>query len=323
MILPFLNGILSFRKAPVTWLLAIINVVVFVWSLNSIQERERVLEDLYSDRAFVEGQGTMFARFISDHPDEYSRFLNTLATQVLDGAKQQVDLLARLAIRDLLFMQQPQDARYEGDQVQVDYWRQKFNLYRYETARDAYDRFGLSIADISPYRWITYQFVHGSATHLLSNMWFLLIFGSAVELELGSIVFLFFYLFAGILAAAGFIVVSGMIATPLVGASGAVSGLMGLFVLLNWYRPTRFLYWLLPIKGYFGFVYFPTWTALALWSLTDFIGYFGNLSEMGGVAHAAHLSGLVVGLLCGLIIIHGGKSSSQSILAETSGLNKA
>ena len=135
-------------------------------------------------------------------------------------------------------------------------------------------------------------------------MLFLLIFGAALERQIGGLGFLVVFVLSGTFAAGVFALMTGVTSSPLVGASGAISGIMALYCALNWRQPARYFYWLfLPFRGYMGFVYLPAWVGLALWAVNDVAGYVGSLPELGGVAHTAHLGGEVAGLLTGVTLV--------------------
>lgn len=136
---------------------------------------------------------------------------------------------------------------------------------------------------------VTYQFLHGGFFHLLGNMLFLWVFGDNVEDSMGHLRFLAFYLICGALAVGAHLVGVGDVRQPLIGASGAVSGVIAAYLMLfprgkvlilafNWF-PIRLPVWLV-----LGF-----WIGLQVWSLA------GSGSDGGGVAWLAHIGGLAAG----------------------------
>ncbi|MCB0343382.1 MAG: rhomboid family intramembrane serine protease, partial [Bdellovibrionales bacterium] len=132
---------------------------------------------------------------------------------------------------------------------------------------------------------------------------FLFIFGCYLETILGGLAVLVIYLGSGMVAAGTFLLINGASSAPLIGASGAVSGLMALFCFLHWRIPVRCFYWLfIPVKGYSGFVYVPAWIIFFLWSASDLGGYLGSLAEFGGIAYTAHLGGEAAGLITGVVL---------------------
>jgi membrane associated rhomboid family serine protease len=134
-------------------------------------------------------------------------------------------------------------------------------------------------------------------------MLFLLIFGAALELQIGGLAVLVVFLMSGAFAAGVFALMTGVTSSPLVGASGAVSGIMALYCIMNWGRPERYFYWLfLPFRGFMGFVFLPAWVGLLMWALNDMAGYLSTVNELGGVAHTAHLGGELAGAMTALVL---------------------
>ena len=140
---------------------------------------------------------------------------------------------------------------------------------------------------------ITSMFLHGSWMHLLGNMWFLWLFGNNVEDSMGRGRFVVFYLACGVVAALAQVVMSPSSGVPMVGASGAISGVMGGYLLLY---PTARVFCFVP-PFFFG-IALPAWTMLLYWLGLQFVGGFSALGgEEGGVAFWAHAGGFVAGLI--------------------------
>jgi membrane associated rhomboid family serine protease len=145
-----------------------------------------------------------------------------------------------------------------------------------------------------------------------------MIFGAFLERYWGALSFLIFYLFSGIVASLVFVMMSGVSEAPLIGASGSISGLMGLILVLFWKKGIRCFYWVLPKTGYHGFKKFPAWVVLIFWVISDLSGYLGTMDEFGGVAHAAHLGGFGFGAIMGLIIKFSSRSKEQNLSSSYS-----
>ena len=149
-----------------------------------------------------------------------------------------------------------------------------------------------------PIHLVTHMFLHGSWMHLLGNMWFLWIFGNNVEDSMGRARFIIFYLLCGFAAAFLQISLTPASGIPMVGASGAISGVMGGYVVLY---PFVKVYVLLPLGFVMTTVALPAWTMIGYWTLIQFVSGVVSLgmkeSEGGGVAFWAHVGGLVAGLL--------------------------
>ncbi|MEL6806968.1 MAG: rhomboid family intramembrane serine protease [Pseudomonadota bacterium] len=141
---------------------------------------------------------------------------------------------------------------------------------------------------------ISSMFLHGGWMHLIGNMLFLWIFGDNVEDEMGHVPFLIFYLIAGI--AAGLIQVMSAPASdiPTVGASGAIAGVMGSYLLLF---PKARVDILLILIIFIRIFPIPAWIMLAVWFGMQFVGGIGADVSAGGVAYWAHAGGFVTGLM--------------------------
>ena len=142
----------------------------------------------------------------------------------------------------------------------------------------------------------TSMFLHGSWMHLLGNMWFLWIFGNNIEDSMGHARYVVFYLLSGVAAAALQIAINPASNIPMVGASGAISGVMGAYLVLY----PRVRVWTLIFLGFFvTSVALPAWTMLLYWMALQFlsgvVGLFGE--QQGGVAVWAHIGGFLAGAL--------------------------
>jgi membrane associated rhomboid family serine protease len=146
---------------------------------------------------------------------------------------------------------------------------------------------------------VTHMFMHGGWMHIIGNMWFLWIFGNNVEDSMGHARFAVFYLLCG-LAAAGLQILSQPDSgIPMVGASGAIGGVMGAYVLLYPRVNVHMLFW-------FGFYVttfaIPAIWMLGYWFLVQLVGGLGSLgAKTGGVAFWAHVGGFVAGALLVLV----------------------
>lgn len=133
------------------------------------------------------------------------------------------------------------------------------------------------------------MFMHGDLLHFLGNMWFLWIFGDNVEDRFGHVRFVLFYLAAGIVAAVSQVVVDPSSAIPMVGASGAIAGVLGAY--LRFYPTARVLA-VVPIFIFLQFLRIPALIFLGLWFALQI---FSSLAGGTGVAWWAHIAGFVAG----------------------------
>jgi membrane associated rhomboid family serine protease len=145
---------------------------------------------------------------------------------------------------------------------------------------------------------LTSMFMHGGWLHIAGNMLFLWVFGDNVEHRVGPAVFLVFYLIAGVIASLAQVLVEPNSVIPSLGASGAISGVLGAYLIMfprN--RVTVFLFrFIVPV---------PAIVAIGMWAALQFINGFGAVivsdETSGGVAYMAHIGGFVAGLVAGLM----------------------
>ncbi len=141
---------------------------------------------------------------------------------------------------------------------------------------------------------LTAMFLHGGWAHLLGNMLYLLVFGNNVEDKLGRLKFLAFYLLCGYVATYGFASVFEGSNTPLVGASGAIAGVLGAYLVMY----PRARVWSLLTFFFFLPVRLPAWLVLGSWFVLQYLYTEGaGVSEGAGVAYLAHVLGFVAGAL--------------------------
>jgi membrane associated rhomboid family serine protease len=142
---------------------------------------------------------------------------------------------------------------------------------------------------------ITSMFLHGSWMHLIGNMWFLWLFGNNVEDAMGRFRFIVFYVLGGLAAAFAQIATNPMSNIPMVGASGAISAVMGGYLVLY---PRVRVFALLPLGIIFTSVALPAWVMLVYWMVIQFFGGLQSISATGGgVAFWAHIGGFVAGVI--------------------------
>ena len=144
---------------------------------------------------------------------------------------------------------------------------------------------------------LTSMFLHGGWAHILGNMLFLWIFGGRVEDRLGRIGFLAFYIVGGVAAAAGQTLENPASADPMIGASGAISAVLGAYLVLY---PRSRIQSLVFLGFFYQLLAVPAFALLAYWfvlQVIDGIASLGSTDLTGGVAVFAHIAGFVAGAL--------------------------
>jgi len=143
---------------------------------------------------------------------------------------------------------------------------------------------------------LTSMFMHGGWAHLFGNMLYLWIFGDNVEDAMGHVKFLAFYILCGILASLTHIMFDQGSVIPSLGASGAIAGVLGGYLLMYPGRSVRVLI------GYGAIIPMPALIVIGFWGLVQFMSGFGSIARTeqtaeGGVAYMAHVGGFVAGLV--------------------------
>jgi membrane associated rhomboid family serine protease len=141
---------------------------------------------------------------------------------------------------------------------------------------------------------LTSMFLHGGWMHIIGNMLFLFIFGDNLEDQMGHIPFLFFYLLAGCAAAALQIIADPASHVPMVGASGAIAGVMGAYLLMFPKARVDVLIFIVVFVRVFPI---PAWIVLGLWIGIQVVSGAVTPTDGGGVAYWAHVGGFAAGLI--------------------------
>jgi membrane associated rhomboid family serine protease len=145
---------------------------------------------------------------------------------------------------------------------------------------------------------LTSMFMHGGLAHIFGNMLFLWIFGDNVEHRIGAPLYAGFYVIAGIVASLAQILVNTDSTIPTLGASGAISGVLGAYIVMFPQNRVRVM------MGR-GATEVPALVAIGLWAVFQFLNGFGAVfaseETTGGVAYMAHIGGFIVGVLAGLL----------------------
>lgn len=148
------------------------------------------------------------------------------------------------------------------------------------------------------FRVLSAMFMHGGWMHLIGNMWFLWIFGNNIEDAMGPVRFAFFYLICGVAADAVHVAATPNSHLAMIGASGAVSGVLGAYLLLH---PKARVLTFVPILIFFRILEVPAFLFLLIWIgfqiLAQAALQAGPHGQSGGVAYLAHIGGFAAGML--------------------------
>jgi membrane associated rhomboid family serine protease len=167
---------------------------------------------------------------------------------------------------------------------------------------------------------VTSMFLHVDLPHIVGNMIFLWIFGNNIEDRLGRVGFIAFYLLAGLVAALTQVAIDPTSTVPMVGASGAISAILGAYVVLF---PGARVLSLVFLVFFYQLIEVPAWAYLGFWfvlQLLDGLGSLGADGSQGGVAFFAHIGGFVAGVILGLLLRARGRGRSERIRRSPAGL---
>jgi membrane associated rhomboid family serine protease len=174
-----------------------------------------------------------------------------------------------------------------------------FELSLDEYSRDYFiGKYGLVPAHLRPTTLVTSMFLHGGWAHIIGNMLFLWAFGKSLEDAMGHSKFLAFYLICGVAAGITHVAINSYTTLPTVGASGAIAGVMGAY-LIKFPRAT--IHSLVLIIVFPIMLDIPAALMLVYWFITQLFSEYGSIARTqvgnGGVAYAAHIGGFVTGMI--------------------------
>lgn len=286
----------SWRNPPwVTVLLILANMLVF-WGPQRAEESARArAAQFYLQSSLPTLELPAFVEWLQEKRSPNAAAARRLLARgqlepLLEALQQDRAFLRRLHADSVIRPAHPQYAAWKRDRQQYE-----SRLPAPFTARWSQDH--EKDAAFKPWTWITAAFLHGSTGHLLGNMLFLFLFGFSVELALGRGLYLGFYLLGAIGASAlAAWAYAGQGGYGL-GASGAVSALMGMYAVMYRLRRIRFFY---QLFFYFNYVTAPALILLPAWIANELLQHF-----LGGqgIAYMAHLGGLLTGALLMAIVM--------------------
>lgn len=272
----------------VTISLVLINVLLFyMWQHGDIKnEREAMEYYMYSELYKVESEQYLNFREKKTELTErdYQRFTpkaQKVLTELFTDAKFQQKLEADALLK-------PGDEGYND-------WRSKRNKFVSLRNRVVANKYGLKASQPTALTFLTNMFLHGSTSHLVGNMVFLFLMGFVVEMVLGRLVYFLGYMFAGLTGGLLYVALFSDQANGTIGASGAVAGIMGMYLVLFGLRKIRFFYFLFV---YFDYVKAPAIIILPFYILYQLFIQFGLNTNINV---SAHIGGLLGGAIVALI----------------------
>ncbi len=281
----------DWRHPPlVTLFLILVNIAVFfVWQVNDDQyEHEAVSYYFSSDLPEIEFAA--YREYLEDpaNPTAFSGAGSFLASEQAAIQQQLLSMLVvdgpflqRLEAGQIIQPADPEFATWQSQRAEFERLLQRSTKFRFSQINIHASLLTLFSA----------MFIHADLSHLLGNMVFLFLFGFVVEMILGKVLYVFAYLFCGMISGLFYLLLEPQSAFLAMGASGAISGLAGMYTVLFGLRKIRFFYTLL---FYFDYVRAPAIILLPLWLGYELLNqYFAD----DNVNNLAHIGGLLSGAL--------------------------
>lgn len=299
----------------VTVLLVLANALVFAFLQGNDDVVEERAAERYVDSGVLELEWSWFREWADTtrSNDVQPEQLDEMLPEV--GEHPRADFIRLIsiesepafvqAVRDEWFVSAESDAyrKWEAARARLDEDREESFTRRYMLGYD-----GVSGATL-----FTHMFMHGGLMHLIGNMVFVVLLGILLEPALGGLRLLVAYLCGGLGAAGLSLLVHYGDGSGMVGASGAIAGLMGLLAVVYGMRRIRFFYWAFV---YFDYVRAPALVLLPVWLGWEVFSFFVN--EGSNVAYDAHIGGMVSGALIGLFLVRTGQVREDWLDSATS-----
>ncbi|WP_067561075.1 rhomboid family intramembrane serine protease [Halofilum ochraceum] len=307
LIIPFDRPI-DWRRPPVvTFALVAVNVLVFLgFQLDDGRELQRV-KTYYYESGLAEIELPRYRAWLKAQGDD--PFVEHFGDRIDDPAS---PWFGRI-VSDEAFTRRLEAGKVIGpDHPEYERWQRGREGLAQRLDQTTVWGHGLRPAESAPTTFLTHMFLHGGWFHLIGNMLFLITLGLLVEVALGSLVLTGLYVLSGFGAAGLFIALQPQGLMPLVGASGAVAGLVGLCGVLYGLRRIRFFYF---IGFYFDYVKAPALVLLGLWLGKEVYQYI-RFSELSNVAFTAHIGGILTGALAGAAVRFGTNAVDEEAMDE-------
>ncbi|MBT2303670.1 rhomboid family intramembrane serine protease [Variovorax paradoxus] len=280
----------TWRNPPwMTVLLILVNMLVFWGPQRAEDKAEQRAAQFYVQSVLPKLELPPFVAWLQETRSANAPAARRLLARgefepLLEGLQQEKDFLKKLHGEAVITPAHPQYGEWKRDRQQYE-----AQLPAPFTTRWSQDH--NKDAAFEPWTWITSAFLHGSTGHLLGNMLFLFLFGFSVELALGRGLYLSFYLLGAVGASALAAWAYAGKGSYGLGASGAVSALMGMYAVMYRLRRIRFFY---QLFFYFNYVTAPALILLPAWIANELLQHFVGGQ---GIAYMAHLGGLLTGAL--------------------------
>lgn len=219
-------------------------------------------------------------------------------------------------IRDSRFWVRAQNFPFKGDQVKIEDTKEFLRELRSNYLKSPQYTFGLSPSPTSLWAWLTYQFLHTGFFHLTMNLFFLLLILSVLQKYVSHSWIYSVYVLSGLGGGIAYLYMNQFNEIAVLGASGAICGLMAFLTVVANIKNIEWSYFLSPLSGYHGVIYLPAFLLFPVYLVSDFttVLYY-NTGVQSSVAHSAHIGGTIAGFVLGVVYLYDQKAK-RDILAK-------
>jgi len=289
----------DWKHAPVIlFFIVLINLLIFFFFQSADEEKIGEALDSYLELGYLDSEWSIFETFLVAH--NQSDLLTNYKKTYKNSSLQDRDYLRsyHLLTHPKFFEYLKLNRHSMTGVYDLDRWMKQRERINQKIRSSSYLAYGLIPANPSVTGFLTHQFMHGNIMHLFGNLFFLIICGFAVEAAIGHMRFLFFYLLSGITGGLLHMYFNSDSGAPLIGASGAISGVMAMYLGVFRLKKIEFFYWFFVFVGYFR--------APALLILPFYIGkeLYSFYNDTGAqVAFMAHTGGFIAGFCLMLVAL--------------------
>ncbi len=294
-----------------SWIILMLNVFLFLVVLVFFDNwPSDLVRKTLNDEKFVNTVSEMY--------------IQTLDPIELKGIRGNKTVVYSRALKDQKFWSRIASFPFVGDQVQISENKKIIKEFYEGYLNSPHYHFGLGALEISPWSWVTYQFIHVSLTHLIGNMLLIFLIVSFLEKSIDSGWIAATYLFSGFAGGVSFLFFDDVGGMSVIGASASASGLLSFLLIAKSNQLMPWGYLIAPIKGGFGQIFLPVFFIFPIFLLSDFISLLWEPSGIvSNVAVSAHVGGVFMGLIMGgYYLLFGSEASSHRVFSHDDGLHE-
>ncbi len=260
-------------------------------------------------------------KFVNTVYEMYVQTLDPIEKRNLRGS---INAVYSRALKDQKFWSRVATFPFVGDQVQIIENRKTIKNFFEGYLNSPHYHFGLGALEISPWSWVTYQFVHVSLMHLIGNLLLVFLIISYLEKTVDSSWIAATYLFSGFAGGISFLFFDDVGGMSVIGASASASGLLSFLLIAKSSQLMPWGYLIAPIKGGFGQISLPVFFIFPIFLLSDFISLLWEPSGIvSNVAVSAHVGGVFMGIIMGAYyLLFGSETSAHRVFSHDDGLNE-